>query len=191
MCIQNHIDRLRHQRKNDSAWHNLCLGLFQSGKHKWRRIQRACPCDPKWLAILERAIRKNMVDKLIVEQPSDLMYRILSLSLRFGGLGIANPCVNSVKEWQYYAIMYQALDSSKDSDSLATRLQTASEKIRRMRQLDLKEVFQAISEECDPDRKIALEHATVKDASKNFATALRQDITQHYCKRLRNVNVAT
>ncbi|KAI0981682.1 hypothetical protein GJ496_003110 [Pomphorhynchus laevis] len=61
--------------------------------------------------------------------------------------------------------MCQAHDSSEDSDSLATRLQTASEKIRRMRQLDLKEVFQAISEECDPDRKIALEHATVKGAS--------------------------
>ncbi|KAI0985161.1 hypothetical protein GJ496_006854 [Pomphorhynchus laevis] len=77
--------------------------------------------------------------------------------------------------------MCQALVSSEDSDSLTTRLQTASEKIRRMRQLDLKEVFQAISEECDPDRKIALEHATVKGASitENFATALRQDITQH------------
>ncbi|KAI0980705.1 hypothetical protein GJ496_011298 [Pomphorhynchus laevis] len=61
--------------------------------------------------------------------------------------------------------MCQALDSSEDSDSLASCLQTASEKIRRMRQLDLKKVFQAISEECDPYRKIALEHATVKDAS--------------------------
>ncbi|KAI0982590.1 hypothetical protein GJ496_007575 [Pomphorhynchus laevis] len=60
--------------------------------------------------------------------------------------------------------MCQALDSSEDSDSLATRLHTASETIRRMRQLDLKEVFQAISEECHPDRKIALEHATVKGA---------------------------
>ncbi|KAI0977864.1 hypothetical protein GJ496_007070 [Pomphorhynchus laevis] len=91
--------------------------------------------------------------------------RILSLPLRFGGLGIADPCVNSVKEWQYSAIMCQALDSSEDSYSLAICLQNASEKIRRMRQIDLKEVFQAISEECDPDRKIALEHATVKGAS--------------------------
>ncbi|KAI0987237.1 hypothetical protein GJ496_001897 [Pomphorhynchus laevis] len=61
--------------------------------------------------------------------------------------------------------MCQALDSSEDSDSLATRLQIASEKIKHMRQLDMKEVFRAISEECDPDRKIALEHATVKGVS--------------------------
>ncbi|KAI0978340.1 hypothetical protein GJ496_002589 [Pomphorhynchus laevis] len=219
MCIQNNIDRLRHQRKNDYDWHNLCLRLFQSGKvsavvkviednydanflhsstiidgisvKQILELKHPPGAEIDESVILDRELYgsaefHHSLFKQIVELLCGKSNTIiLSLPLRFGGLGIANPCVNSVKEWQYSAIMCQALDSSEDSDSLATRLQTASEKIRRMRQLDLKEVFQAISEECDPDRKIAIKHATLSYLRYRIAKA-HKDIS-HVSKEVRSI----
>ena len=67
--------------------------------HRWTFIQRTLP-DIKHLFIpLEECIRNSFIPALVGRQVSDVERNILSLPVRFGGLGIANPSETADREY--------------------------------------------------------------------------------------------
>ena len=67
--------------------------------HRWTFIQRTLPDINHLFIPLEECIRDCFIPALIGRQVSDLERKILSLPVRFGGLGITNPSETANREY--------------------------------------------------------------------------------------------
>ncbi len=67
--------------------------------HRWTFIQRTMPNISHLFAPLEQCLRDIFIPSLVGRPVSDIERKILSLPIRFGGLGIADPVENSNREY--------------------------------------------------------------------------------------------
>ena len=67
--------------------------------HRWTFVQRTIPNCSSLFMPLEDCIKNTFIPAILGRQISDLERVILSLPVRFGGLGIANPVENSDREY--------------------------------------------------------------------------------------------
>ena len=68
--------------------------------HRWTFIQRTIPNTTDLFIPLEDSIRNVFIPSIIGRAVSDIERKILSLPVRFGGLGIANPSENTEREYE-------------------------------------------------------------------------------------------
>ena len=67
--------------------------------HRWTYIQRTMSNISHLFAPLEECIRSTFIPALVGRQISDTERKMLSLPVRFGGLGIANPSETADREY--------------------------------------------------------------------------------------------
>ena len=67
--------------------------------HRWTYVQRTIPHCGMLFKPLEDCIRNKLIPAIIGRPISDLERRILSLPVRFGGLGISDPSENADREY--------------------------------------------------------------------------------------------
>ena len=68
--------------------------------HRWTFIQRTIPDIKELFIPLENSIRESLIPALVGRNVSDTERMIISLPVRYGGLGIANPTENGAREYQ-------------------------------------------------------------------------------------------
>ena len=61
---------------------------------------------------LEDAIRDTLIPAIVGRKISDIEREVISLPVRFGGLGIANPMKNSTREYQSSIAITEDLTAS-------------------------------------------------------------------------------
>ena len=67
--------------------------------HRWTYLQRTIPKIKTLFMPLEDCIRNTFIPSLIGRQVSDIERKIISLPVRFGGLGIGNPTETADREY--------------------------------------------------------------------------------------------
>ncbi len=67
--------------------------------HRWTFIQRTVPNISDLFIPLETTIRDKFIPAIIGRQISDIEREMISLLVRFGGLGIANPVITADREY--------------------------------------------------------------------------------------------
>ena len=158
----------------------LAYSAFVKGiSHRWSFVQRTIPTISNLFKPLEECIQKIFLPSLLGRHISEVQRNILSLPVRFGGLGIANPVETADRE--YYAsktitqnltnlILQQEQDISLYCHE--TMLSTIRE-VKRAKELHLKEKFSEMlsSLENTPSLKRCLELNTEKGAG-SWLTAL-------------------
>lgn len=70
--------------------------------HRWSFIQRTIPDIGTLFAPLKQVLKEVFIPALIGRKISDIEREILSLSVRYGGLGIRNPI--KVSDWEFKAL---------------------------------------------------------------------------------------
>ena len=68
--------------------------------HRWTFIQRTIPDIKELFTSLEESIRESLIPAIIGRNVSDTERMIISLPVRYGGLGIANPVETAEREYQ-------------------------------------------------------------------------------------------
>ena len=68
--------------------------------HRWTFVQRTIPSTKDLFKPLEECIRNIFIPSIIGRAVSDIERSIVSLPVRFGGLGIADPSENSEREFE-------------------------------------------------------------------------------------------
>ena len=68
--------------------------------HRWTFIQRTIPDIKELFTSLEESIRESLIPAIIGRNVSDTERMIISLPMRYGGLGIANPVETAEREYQ-------------------------------------------------------------------------------------------
>ena len=70
----------------------LALSAYTKGLcHRWAFIQRTTPGISSLFSPLEECIREKFIPAVLGRSVSDLERRMISLPVRYGGLGISNP----------------------------------------------------------------------------------------------------
>ena len=88
----------------------IALSAFTKGLcHRWSFIQRTIPDIGSLFSPLEECIRETFIPAVIGRKVSDLERRILSLPVRYGGLGIPNPIATSESEYKSSKIVTEDL----------------------------------------------------------------------------------
>ena len=67
--------------------------------HRWTYVQRTIPDTEDLFSPLEDCLRSKLIPALVGRQVSDLERSFLSLPVRYGGLGMADPCENANREY--------------------------------------------------------------------------------------------
>ena len=67
--------------------------------HRWTFVQRTISDTSSLFTPLENCLRESFIPSIIGRQVSDLERKIISLPVRYGGLGIANPVENADREY--------------------------------------------------------------------------------------------
>ena len=67
--------------------------------HRWTFVQRTIPHTSNLFQPLEEAIKDTLIPSILGRAVNDVEREILSLPVRYGGLGIANPVENSDREY--------------------------------------------------------------------------------------------
>ena len=79
----------------------VALSAFTKGIcHRWTFIQRTLDGIGSLFQPLEDCIRHKLIPSIVGRNVSDVERSILSLPVRYGGLGIANPVNTSEREYQ-------------------------------------------------------------------------------------------
>ena len=68
--------------------------------HRWTFIQRTMDGISSLFSPLEKCLRQKFLPAVVGREISDIERKILSLPVRFGGLGVANPVETSQREYQ-------------------------------------------------------------------------------------------
>ncbi len=90
----------------------LAFAAYTKGlSHKWSYIQRTVRDVSEFFSPLEHTIRKVFISSLLGRQISDIERRLLSLPLRYGGMGIANPMVTCDREYEASISITESLKS--------------------------------------------------------------------------------
>ena len=115
------------KEKPHAAYAGYTAGL----SHRWSFLQRTAKCSSELFAPLETAIRNELIPELLGKSVDDKEREIISLPVRFGGLGILNPVqskdveynssVKTTKDLTHLIYSketeYSMLDSSKMRDA--------------------------------------------------------------------------
>ena len=67
--------------------------------HRWTFVQRTMSDISSMFTPIEECLRNNLIPSIIGRPVSDLERKIISLPVRFGGLGISNPVENAEREF--------------------------------------------------------------------------------------------
>ena len=96
------------------------LSAFTKGIcHRWKFIQRTIPNTSHLFAPLEHCIRHTLIPSIIGREISDLERKMFTLPVRFGGLGIADPCETAEREYSASLTITEKLQSmivTQDTD---------------------------------------------------------------------------
>ena len=78
----------------------VALSAFTKGIcHRWTFLQRTVDGISSLFVPLEKCLREEFIPAVIGRKVSDLERKVLSLPVRFGGLGIANPVTTCEREY--------------------------------------------------------------------------------------------
>ena len=77
--------------------------------HRWTFIQRTIPNIKELFIPLEDSIRNTLIPAIIGRNVSNVERDIISLPVRFGGLGVANPVENAEREYQASVTVTESL----------------------------------------------------------------------------------
>ena len=78
----------------------IALSAYTKGIcHRWTFIQRTVDGISSLFSPLEECIRENLIPAIIGRNISDFERKVLSLPVRYGGLGIANPVETCEREY--------------------------------------------------------------------------------------------
>ena len=98
--VKNWIDDLRQLAEIAVEEPQAALSAYTKCiSHRWTYIQRTIPKIKHLFIPLEDCIRNSLIPSLIGRQVSDIERKILSLPVRFGGLGIADPSETADREY--------------------------------------------------------------------------------------------
>ena len=138
---------------------------------KWKYIQRTVQDTSRNFLPLEECIRSKLIPAIIGRNVSDLERRMLSLPLRYGGLGMENPVQSADSEYMaskkisegLVELIYdQDMDVAKINKDEMKKKKT---EVRKEKDGKWKEEMIAIKEGLDPRMKRYLEGAQEKGAS--------------------------
>ena len=104
--------------------------------HRWVFLQRTIQNTTHLFSPLEEAIREKLIPAIIGRHVSDIERQILSLPVRFGGLGLANPTETAHREYEASCIITEdlvhlILNQEQDLSLLDTEL--ISEKVNALK----------------------------------------------------------
>jgi hypothetical protein len=146
--------------------------FIQRMQSRWVFVLRTVNDVSELMQPLEDAIRQKFLPALLGREVNNLERELFSLPAKHGGLGIANPCVQSDRQFTNSEELTKpllALVMAQERTLNARGMSYKQKKIRKF-QLEEKEAgFQeslaAIKEAAPPELKIAIEHACEKGAS--------------------------
>ena len=79
----------------------IALSAYTKGLcHRWSFLQRTMGDISHLFSPLEDAIRNTLIPAIVGRKISEIEREMISLPVRFGGLGIANPMITSTREYQ-------------------------------------------------------------------------------------------
>ena len=88
----------------------VALSAYTKGIcHRWTFIQRTVPGISELFSPLEESIREDLIPAIVGRKVSDLERSIMSLPVRHGGLGIANPIECADREYHASAVITENL----------------------------------------------------------------------------------
>ena len=101
--------------------------------HRWVFLQRTVPGIKQNLAPLEQCIRNTLIPALVGRDVSDIERRIISLPVRYGGLGIADPTETCDREYEASFNITEDLSSlilMQEQDLSLYNRQATAEKVK-------------------------------------------------------------
>ena len=145
--------------------------------HRWTFIQRTIPSTKDLFIPLEECIKNTLIPSVVGRQVSDMERKILSLPVRYGGLGIANPVETADREYAASQMVTQNLTQlilQQNQDlSLYDKEDTANtiKDLKNAKELYLKNKLEDILNTVEPPLKRCLELNNEKGAG-SWLTAL-------------------
>ena len=94
---------LLHSKKTCPYTKSIC--------HRWVFVQRTIPNISDLFIPLEECIRQVLIPAIVGRKVSDAERMILSLPVRFGGLGISNPVETAIREYNASCSITEDLSS--------------------------------------------------------------------------------
>ena len=161
-------------------------GYTKSLCHRWTFVQRTIPNIKHLFAPLEKCLREVFIPSVLGRKVSELERKILSLPVRFGGLGIANPLECADREYDASCIITENLSSLIFQQQQDLAFYNTEETIQRIKNLQrtkedfLSDKFDRILEEInDSQMKRCMKLNKGKGAGSWLTALLLQD--QGYC----------
>ena len=147
-----------------------CYSAFTFGlKHKWTYFMRTLPDIQDLLVPLEDAISQVLLPAIIERKTSHLERDILALPVRFGGLGLTNPCHEAKREYassvKVTAPLVEQIESQAHQLPDEALVKSAQNVTRSERIKELEERAEQIKQVAPQKTRRALELATEKGAS--------------------------
>ena len=110
-------------------------GYTKSLCHRWTFVQRTIPNIKHLFAPLEECLREVFIPSVLGRKVSELERKILSLPVRFGGLGIANPLECADREYDASCIITENLSSLIFQQQQDLAFYNTEETIQRIKNL--------------------------------------------------------
>lgn len=139
--------------------------------HRWKYVQRTIPDIEKLMEPLEDAISNELIPAIVGRKVSPTEREILSLPVRYGGLGIHNPATTSAREYHCSRAITEPLVTQickqEMSVSNLDRYKIGEIKLckRTEKEAELKKKLMEINSKVDPGTKRSIEEAMEKGAS--------------------------
>jgi hypothetical protein len=145
---------------------------IQRMQSRWVFVTRTVAGLSEFMQPLENAIRQKFLPALLGREINDLERELFSLPARYGGLGIANPCIQSDRQFansEELTMPLLALIMAQERILDANGLSHKQKGIRKSQQTEAErgfdETLETIKEKAPRELKIAIEHACEKGAS--------------------------
>ena len=139
-------------------------------QHRWKFIQRTVPNISSYLKDLEYEIHHTLLTAIIGREISDTERDITALPVRFGGLGIPKPDIDSDFEYAASRKITESMKSTIINQEVHTvgnkkAMEEAKLDVKKEKESQLKLNYQILSSHADPSMKRALETAKDKESS--------------------------
>ena len=149
-------------------------------KHKWTFLQRTIPNTGEWYADIEDRLRNCLIPKLIGKVVGEIERNILGMPTREGGMGLVDPCQNSMENYQMSMVI------TEDLQTMIKNQET------NLRPVDRKEAQKRTKKEAKRKKteREKVEKATLMETLKNTA-GLEEEEALRYTTLSRAVEVAS
>jgi hypothetical protein len=151
----------------------LALSAYTKGVcHRWSYLQRTVGGIEDNFQLLEQAIRSKLIPAIVGREVSNNERDMIALPVRYGGLGLQNPCIIALREYKASLSITEELRNliyTQDSDITKLNHETVRKKKDELK-LEKEAWFKYERERisnlvASTSRKRAFEHAAEKGVS--------------------------